>query len=259
MKYFVVDAFAENVFGGNPAGVCVLEKPLSTEMMQSIAAENNLSETAFIYKKEPGKYDLKWFTPKSEIDLCGHATLGTAFVVANYIDTEVEKIEFSTLSGILTVVRSGDFLEMDFPSWMPKEIKVTEEMEKAIGAKPLAAYLSRDLILLLENEITVKELSPDFAKIEKLEDGFAVVATAKGAEYDFVSRCFVPKAGVNEDPVTGSAHSSLIPLWAEKLGKEKMLAKQVSQRGGVLHCKNAGERVQISGSAVLYLKGEIFV
>ena len=259
MKYFVVDAFAENVFGGNPAGVCVLEKPLSTEIMQSIAAENNLSETAFVYKKELGKYDLKWFTPKAEIDLCGHATLGTAFVVANYIDTEVEEMAFSTLSGILTVARKGDLFEMDFPSWMPKEIKVTVEMEKAIGAKPLAAYLSRDLILLLEDEKAVKELNPDFEKIEKLEDGLAVVATAKGTEYDFISRCFVPKLGVNEDPVTGSAHSSLIPLWAEKLGKERMIARQISQRGGILHCQNDGERVRISGSAVLYLKGELFV
>ncbi len=259
MKYFVVDAFAENVFGGNPAGVCVLEKALSTEIMQSIAAENNLSETAFVYKEELGKYDLKWFTPKAEIDLCGHATLGTAFVVANFIDTEVTKMEFSTLSGVLTVTKRGELLVMDFPSWMPKEIKVTEEMEKAIGAKPLAAYLSRDLILLLEDEKTVKELSPDFEKLEKLEDGLALVATAKGAKYDFISRCFVPKLGVNEDPVTGSAHSSLIPLWAEKLGKEAMVAKQVSQRGGLLYCQNAGERVCISGSAVLYLKGELFV
>ena len=259
MKYFVVDAFAENVFGGNPAGVCVLEEPLSKEMMQSIAAENNLSETAFVFKRELGKYDLKWFTPKVEIDLCGHATLGAAFVVANFIDTEVTKMEFSTLSGILTVTKSGELLEMDFPSWMPKKIKVTEEMEKAIGAKPLEAYLSRDLVLLLEDEQSVVELNPDFDKVEKLEEGMLLVATAKGTEFDFVSRCFVPKAGINEDPVTGSAHSTLIPYWAEKLGKEEMIAKQVSERGGVLHCKNAGERVRIRGSAILYLKGEIFV
>ncbi|NCC15007.1 MAG: PhzF family phenazine biosynthesis isomerase [Clostridia bacterium] len=259
MKYFVVDAFAENVFGGNPAGICVLEEPLSSETMQSIASENNLSETAFVYKKELGKYDLKWFTPKAEIDLCGHATLGTAFVIANFIDTEVAEMAFSTLSGTLTVTRRGDLLEMDFPSRMPEEIEVTEEMEKAIGAKPLAAYLSRDLILLLEDEKSVKELDPDLEQVMALTDGLGVVVTAKGTEYDFVSRCFFPKLGVNEDPVTGSAHSSLIPFWAQKLGKEDMAAKQVSKRGGILQCKNAGERVRISGVAVLYLKGEIFV
>lgn len=259
MKYFVVDAFAEKVFGGNPAGVCVLEQPLSTEIMQSIAAENNLSETAFVYKKAVGEYDLKWFTPKAEIDLCGHATLGTAFVVANYIDTEVEEMAFSTLSGILTVTRKGDLLEMDFPSRMPEKIEVTEEMEKAIGAKALGAYLSRDLILLLEDEKTVREMQPDFDKIQALGDGLGVVVTAKGVKYDFVSRCFFPKIGVNEDPVTGSAHSSLIPFWGKQMGKEDMIGKQISQRGGIIHCKNAGERVQIRGSAVLYLKGEIFV
>lgn len=259
MKYFVVDAFAETVFGGNPAGVCVLEKPLSSEMMQSIAAENNLSETAFVYKKELGQYDLKWFTPKAEIDLCGHATLGTAFVIANFIDTEVAEMAFSTLSGTLTVTRRGDRLEMDFPSRMPEKIGVTEEMEKAIGAKPLAAYLSRDLILLLEDEKSVKELNPDWEQVMALTESVGVVVTAKGMEYDFVSRCFFPKLGVNEDPVTGSAHSSLIPLWAKKLGKEEMVAKQISQRGGILQCENAGERVRISGVAVLYLKGEIFV
>lgn len=259
MKYFVVDAFAENVFGGNPAGVCVVDQPLSSEMMQSIAAENNLSETAFVYKKELGKYDLKWFTPKAEIDLCGHATLGTAFIVANYIDPSVDKMDFSTLSGILTVTRKGGLLEMDFPSRMPEKIEVKAEVERAIGGKPLEAYLSRDLILILEDEKSVRELKPDFDKLLALGDGLGVVVTAKGEESDFVSRCFFPKLGVKEDPVTGSAHSSLIPLWAEKMGKKTMVAKQVSKRGGILHCENASERVRISGGAVLYLKGEIFV
>lgn len=259
MKYFVVDSFAETVFGGNPAGVCVLEEPISAEIMQRIAAENNLSETAFVYKKELGKYDLKWFTPKAEIDLCGHATLGTAFVIANFVDIQVKEMEFSTLSGILTVAKRGELFEMDFPSRMPKEIPVTEEMEKAIGRKPLAAYLSRDLILLLEDEKAVVQLEPDFLKVLALTEGLGVVVTAKGREYDFVSRCFFPKLGVNEDPVTGSAHSSLIPFWAKRLGKESMVARQVSQRSGVLHCKDGGERVLISGGAVLYLKGELFV
>ena len=259
MKYFVVDAFAKNIFGGNPAGVCVLDEPLATETMQNIATENNLSETAFVYKKEFGKYDLKWFTPKAEIDLCGHATMGTAFVVAHFIDTEVEKMEFSTLSGILTVIRKGEFFEMDFPSWKPEEMQVTEEMEAAIGVKPVAAYLSRDLILLLEDEKSVRELNPDFHKVLELQDGLGMVVTAKDTKYDFISRCFYPKLGVNEDPVTGSAHSSLIPLWAEKLEKQSMVAKQISKRGGILNCRDGGERVYISGGAVLYLEGEIFI
>ncbi|WMI81648.1 PhzF family phenazine biosynthesis protein [Anaerotignum sp. MB30-C6] len=259
MKYFVVDAFAENIFGGNPAGVCVLEKPLSTETMQKIAAENNLSETAFVYKKEVGKYDLKWFTPMVEIDLCGHATLGTAYVVAHFVDTEVEEMEFFTLSGTLNVVRDGDLFKMDFPSRKPQEVPVTEKIIDAIGVKPVAAYLSRDLILELEDGKSVKELNPDFHKVLELEDGLGLVVTAKDKEYDFVSRCFFPKLGVNEDPVTGSAHSSLIPFWAEKLRKQTLIAKQVSKRGGVLNCMDGGERVYISGGVVLYLKGEIFI
>ena len=169
MKYFVVDAFAEYVFGGNPAGVCVLEKAMDTELMQRIAAENNLSETAFVYRHEMGKYDLKWFTPKAEIDLCGHATLGTAYVVANFVDPEVETMTFSTLSGELTVVRKGAYFEMDFPSRMPKQIPVTQEMEEVIGMPITGAYLSRDLVLELENENAVKNCAPDFEKMLYME------------------------------------------------------------------------------------------
>ena len=259
MKYYVVDAFTNHVFGGNPAGVCVLEKPLSTKMMQGIAAENNLSETAFVYKKAIGHYDLKWFTPKAEIDLCGHATLGTAYVVARFIDPEVGKMAFDTASGTLVVVRKNDLFEMDFPSREPKEVSVTKEMIEAIGSKPVGAYLSRDLVLLLENEDCVRKLSPDFHKVLALKHGLGLVVTAKGENVDFVSRCFYPKLGVDEDPVTGSAHSSLIPFWAKKLGKETLVAKQVSKRGGVLHCTDCGERVFIRGEAVLYLKGELLI
>lgn len=260
MKYYVVDAFAEKVFGGNPAGVCVLERPISPELMQQIAIENNLSETAFVYKKEKGQYDLKWFTPGGEIDLCGHATLGTAYVVANFVDEDVEKMEFSTLSGILTVVKKGELFEMDFPSRMPERVDVKEEMKEALcGAEIKGAYLSRDLILELENEEAVRKVSPDFEKVLHLADGLGCVVTAKGEKCDFVSRCFFPKLKVNEDPVTGSAHSSLIPFWAQRLGKEEMRAEQLSKRGGVLYCTNGAERVMISGSAVLYLKGKIFV
>ena len=247
MKYFVVDAFAEHVFGGNPAGVCVLEKPMDAELMQRIAAENNLSETAFVYRREMGKYDLKWFTPKAEIDLCGHATLGTAYVVANFVDRE------------LTVVRKGAYFEMDFPSRMPKQIPVTQEMEEVIGMPIAGAYLSRDLVLELENEAAVKNCVPDFEKMLHMEQGLGCVVTAKGSECDFVSRCFFPKLGVNEDPVTGSAHSSLIPFWAERLEKKELMAEQWSERGGKLLCVDDGERVKIAGKAVLYLQGELLL
>ncbi|WP_352400533.1 PhzF family phenazine biosynthesis protein [Anaerotignum sp.] len=257
MKYYVVDAFTQCVFGGNPAGVCVLEEPLSREIMQYIAAENNLSETAFVYKNKVGKYDLRWFTPKAEIDLCGHATLGTAFVVSHFVDPCVQGMEFSTLSGILTVKRKGNLFEMDFPRRIPEKINITQEMIEAAGVKAKEAYLSRDLILVFEDEDSVVNLNPDFQKVLELEVGLGLVATARGSKYDFVSRCFYPKLGVNEDPVTGSAHSSLIPLWAEKLERSTLRAKQVSNRGGELFCENADERVKIAGEAILYLQGEI--
>ena len=260
MRYYVVDAFAKQVFGGNPAGVCVLEQPLEAESMQQIASENNLSETAFVYKREAGKYDLRWFTPKAEIDLCGHATLGTAYVIAHFVDPDVEKMEFDTCSGILTVVKKGELLEMDFPSRMPEEIPVTEEMVQALGGQKIkAAYLSRDLILELEDMEAVQQVTPDFARVLALKDGLGCVVTAQGKDCDFVSRCFFPKLGVNEDPVTGSAHSSLIPFWAKRLQKTEMTAEQLSARGGVLVVADCGERVRIAGSAVLYLQGTLEV
>ncbi len=256
MKYFVVDAFAENVFGGNPAGVCVFEKPLDETLMQNIAKENNLSETAFVYK-EKNQYYLRWFTPGGEIDLCGHATLGTAYVIANFVDQSVKVMKFSTKSGILTVEKKGDLFEMDFPSRMPEKIDAIEKVTDVIGIKPLETHLSRDLVILLEREEQVKNLKPDFVKMKKLNIGLGVVVTAKGQKEDFVSRYFAPELNVNEDPVTGSSHSSLVPFWAERLGKQHLVARQLSERGGVLVCENAGERVKISGKAVLYMVGEI--
>ena len=258
MKYFVVDAFAEKVFGGNPAGVCVLDGALEENMMQNIAKENNLSETAFVYR-EGEHYCLRWFTPGGEIDLCGHATMGTAYVIANFVDKNVNVMEFHTKSGILTVEKKGDRFEMDFPSRMPKKIDAVEKVADVIGVKPVETYLSRDLVVLLENEKQVKELKPDFVKMKALKIGLGVIVTAKGEKQDFVSRYFAPELNVNEDPVTGSSHSSLIPFWAERLGKQNMIAAQLSERGGILYCENAGERVKISGSAVLYMVGELKV
>lgn len=259
MKYYVVDAFAEKVFQGNPAGVCVLNEKLDADIMQKIAAENNLSETAFVYKNSEGNYDLKWFTPKAEINLCGHATLGTAFVITNFVDKGIKDMSFNTLSGILKVHYENDIFTLDFPSIMPKKIEIPQGVAEAIWAIPQEAYLARDLVIVLKDEATVAELKPDFEKVHLLHDGLGVIVTAKGNNVDFVSRCFYPKLGVNEDPVTGSAHSNLIPLWAERLNKDKMTAMQLSDRTGTVYCELAGDRVNISGKGVLYMEGEITI
>lgn len=251
MKYFVVDAFAENLFEGNPAGICIMEKWLSDDTMQKIAIENNLSETAFAVKERDG-YRLRWFTPGGEIDLCGHATLATAYVIANYYDNHVKSIKFQTMSGELMVIKKDNLYEMDFPSRLPEEFTLTEQMVEALGVKPIETYLGRDLMFVLEKEEDVQNASPDFPKLLKLPDGLGVLITAKSEKYDFVSRCFFPKLNVNEDPVTGSAHCHLIPYWAKRLGRDQMVARQLSKRGGTLYCKLVGDRVTISGSAVLY-------
>jgi len=272
MKYYIVDAFADQLFKGNQAGVCLLEEWPDDGTMQKIAKENNLAETAFIVKRAAcydqsggnydlsgACYDLRWFSPEVEIDLCGHATLASAFVVTNFVDKNADVMRFETMSGTLTVTKKEDLFEMDFPSRMPRRIDKAPEMEEAVGQTVLEAHLSRDLILILESEQQVQSLSPDLGLIKNLPDCFAVAVTARGDEADFVSRFFAPGIGVPEDPVTGSAHSSLIPLWAGRLGKEKMVAKQLSERGGTLFCEDCGDRVKIAGRAVLYLQGEIFV
>lgn len=257
MRYYVVDAFADEVFKGNPAGICVLDNPIDDNTMQKIAGENNLSETAFVMKNG-SSYNLRWFTPKSEIDLCGHATLGTSYVISNFIDDGIENMTFNTASGILKVKRDGDLYEMDFPLREPQKIELSHEMiSEVIGVNPVEIYLSRDLFVVLETQKQVEELIPSFSKMINLEKGLGFIVTARGTDVDFVSRCFGPKLGVNEDPVTGSAHSSLIPFWSKKLNKDAMIARQLSERGGTLYCKIAGDRVKISGKAVLYMMGNI--
>lgn len=258
MRYFVVDAFSENLFGGNPAGVCVLEAPISAELMQQIAAENNLSETAFLLREED-HYQLRWFTPKSEIDLCGHATLGAAFIVHYFVDRSAEQMRFMTKSGMLYVRLQDDTYVLDFPARKPTRVPITQDMAAALQVEPQEAYLSRDLMLVLSDEEQVASLHPDFEKIAALEPGLGIIVTAKGKQYDFVSRCFFPKLGVPEDPVTGSAHCNLIPYWAERLNKQEMTAAQLSARGGILYCVDKGDRVEIGGKAVLYLQGELKV
>lgn len=257
MKYYVVDAFTDKVFSGNPAGVCLLDKKISDETMQKIAFENNLSETASLLL-ENGRFNLRWFSPMAEIDLCGHATLATAFVLFSFVDPKMQKVEFETMSGVLSVTRYNSLLSMDFQSRIPSPTNKPDMLEDALGCKVIGTYLSRDLLALVEDQKAVENLKPDMDLLKKAAD-FAVIVTAKGEEYDFVSRFFAPNEGINEDPVTGSAHYTLIPFWSKKLGKKIMTAKQLSKRGGILYCEDLGERVKIGGNAVLYSEGEIMI
>lgn len=256
MDYYVVDAFAEKVFSGNPAGICIMECWPAATTMQAIAAENNLSETAFAVKNGHN-YALRWFTPVSEVDLCGHATLATAFVLANYYDQSARVFIFETQSGLLTVEKHGDLYEMNFPAFTLQSAAIAvETTSRALGVAARAAFLGPDLLLLLENEQAVSQARPQYDVIQTLP-GAGLIVTAPGVSCDFVSRFFAPKMGVPEDPVTGRAHCSLIPFWAQKLGKSEMTARQLSKRGGTLYCRNLAQRVQIGGKAVLYLKGRI--
>ena len=257
MKYFVIDVFTDKLFGGNPAGVCLLDRWPDDVLMQKIAMENNLAETAFLVRESIGTYGLRWFTPKVEIDLCGHATLASAFVLMNEVCALSDTVEFHTLSGPLTVTRSGDIFTMDFPNRSPVPCDVPPLLEQALGVPVLETHKSRDLLVLLDNEDTVRNLRPDFSLLRKIDNVFAVIVTAEGTDCDFVSRFFAPNAGIPEDPVTGSSHCTLIPFWSSRLGKKRMTARQLSARGGSLICEDSGERVKIGGQAVCYLRGEI--
>lgn len=255
MKQFVVDAFADKLFEGNPAAICVMEKWPKDELMQAITIENNLSETAFTVK-EGKNYRLRWFTPGGEIDLCGHATLAATFVLMNYVDTSMTEVHFTTLSGELIVNRKDDLYEMDFPGYQLKPIEVTDQMEQIIGLRPLEAWIDRDLVCILENEEQVKAANPDLEKT-KLLPGLLLHITAKGTEYDCVSRSFAPKLNVPEDPVCGSGHCHIAPFWSGKIGKTEIVARQASRRGGTLYCRVKGERVQLAGKAALYSVAEL--
>lgn len=257
MKQYTVDAFTEELFKGNPAAVCVMDKWISGELMQKIAKENNLSETAFAVK-EGECYHLRWFTPKSEIDFCGHATLGTSFVIANFIEPNSKTIRFTTLSGEMNVSIENEFFTMNFPRYSLNPVEVTDNMTKALGVRPSAAFLDRDLLMVLDSEKDVLDLKLDFATLGEL-DGLCVAVTAEGSEYDCVSRVFAPKINIPEDPVTGSAHCMIAPYWAERLGKSSITAFQASQRTGVLYAEVFNERVNISGRAVLFGVSDIFV
>jgi len=263
MQYHVIDVFTDKLFGGNPAGVCILNEWLHDDTLQSIATENNLSETAFLVKQSD-YYDLRWFTPAIEVELCGHATMASAFVLFEETEQASSELKFKTLSGIVTVTKENDLLYLNFPSRPVVACPSYQTFKNSFGKTPAAAYKAVDFLVLLNSEEELQNLNPDFSELKKLKeeagmdnDCFGIIATAKGNDCDFVSRFFAPNAGIDEDPVTGRAHCSLIPFWSEKLGKTKLTARQLSKRGGVLYCENHGERVKIGGKAVRYLKGEI--
>ena len=258
LEIYQVDAFTKEVFKGNPAAVCPLEEWLDAELMQKIALENNLSETAFFVKKDD-VYEIRWFTPTFEIDLCGHATLASAFVIFECLKLESEIVKFhSHKSGEFTVEKNDDLLILDFPARTVEKCDAPEDLIEAIGKEPKEILKARDYFLIYENEREIADIAPDFSRLLEV-GGHGFIVTAKGETSDFVSRFFAPEVGVFEDPVTGSAHCNLIPFWAEKLGKNELFAKQISMRGGELFCRLEGDRVKIGGNAVLYLKGEIYV
>ena len=253
---YQIDAFTENLFGGNPAAVCPLEQWLPDSMMQKIAAENNLSETAF-FVPQGGRYQLRWFTPTTEVDLCGHATLASAYVIAKLLKPDTRHIIFTSKSGLLVVEINGELIRLDFPADPPWLIAPPPGLEQALGLKPQAVLAARSrYLLVLASETEVRDLKPDMAALARL-DYKGVIVTAAGTECDFVSRFFAPRLGVPEDPVTGSAHCVLVPYWAGRSGKNKLHARQLSARGGELSCEACGERVSMAGRAVKYLEGVI--
>ena len=255
LSLYQIDAFANKVFEGNPAAVIPLEDWLPAKTMQLIASENNLSETAF-FSPSDNNYEIRWFTPNGEIELCGHATLASAYVLFNILNYKREQIEFNSLSGKLTVKKVNDLFRLDFPSQNPLKCKMPRLLSEGLGRESNNCYKNEDYLVVFETENEIVNINPDFNKL-KILDSRGVIITAPGLNYDFVSRAFFPKYGVLEDPVTGSAHTKLIPYWAEKLGRSKLIAKQVSKRGGELFCENHKNRVYISGHAKLYMKGEI--
>jgi PhzF family phenazine biosynthesis protein len=258
-----VDAFTARPFGGNPAAVCPLEEWLPDDVMQAIAAENNVSETAFFVRRPDGEFGLRWFTPRTEVDLCGHATLASAWVLTREIDPSRARVVFHTKSGPLTVTRAGDDLVMDLPARPPRHVGTPAALVQALGARPVSTLRARDLVAVFARAEELRALAPDMAAIEALDDLFAVCVTAPGtgadADVDFVSRFFAPAKGVPEDPVTGSSHATLVPYWAERLGKKTLRARQVSARVGELGCALEGERVVLTGRAVVVVRGTMSI
>ncbi len=255
IKLYQVDAFTGKVFGGNPAGVCPLAEELPDEMMQKIAAENNLSETAFIFTRD-GSLHIRWFTPETEVNLCGHATLASAFVMFHHEGFTGQILEFQSKSGRLRVKNKGDILELDFPVTSYEKTESVEGLAEALRKAPSEIYLADDVLAVFDSEDDIVNMEPDFRALKNLPYR-GVCVTAKGNSCDFVSRFFAPNVGIDEDPVTGSAHCLLTPYWTERLNKKLMTARQVSKRGGMLFCTLDYDRVLIAGKCVLYMKGII--
>ena len=264
MRQYVVDAFTNEVCSGNQAAVCVMDSWPSERLMMSIARENNFSETAFVVHEEGApaeRWHLRWFTPGAEIDLCGHATLATAYVLLRFVAPDAERVEFDTLGGRLVVAREGDRLAMDFPAYALVPVEVTDAMEKAIGVRPIAAFMGRDLLCVLGSAAAVREAQVDQEKVAQL-DGLLLHITARGEKdgpYDCVSRSFAPKLAVAEDPVCGSGHCHIVPFWAHELGRSDLVAYQASARGGELWCRMRGDRVTLAGQAALFSVADLYV
>jgi len=255
IPFYQVDAFARRLFTGNPAAVCPLEEWLDDATLQNIAMENNLAETAY-FVRENGGYRLRWFTPEVEMDLCGHATVAAAYVLMNLLEPDLREVIFESRSGPLGVTREGEVYALDFPARPPERVQPQADLIEALGTEPDEVWQSRDLMAVFANEERVRALTPDMTKLAAL-DAHAVIVTARGRDADFVSRFFAPAVGVPEDPVTGSAHCTLIPYWAGVLGKTTLVAHQVSRRGGELFCELRGDRVRIAGEARLFASGRI--
>ena len=257
LTLYQIDAFTNKLFGGNPAAVVPLKKWIDDRLMQNLAIENNLAETVFFVPSEKKRvdYDIRWFTPTVEINLCGHATLASAYVIFEILKDKKKKVVFHSKSGLLTVTKKKEMLEMDFPSWVPERTtEYPDALLASLGNPEIAGvYKNREYIVELLNEEAVKKCKPDFSLMRKVDK--MVIITAPGKKIDFVSRFFAPTSGIDEDPVTGSAHSQLIPFWSSKLGKNKMTAGQLSQRGGDIYCEQKGERVIMGGQCVFYMKG----
>lgn len=257
IKQYQVDAFATRVFEGNPAAICPLDEWLQDGVMQAIAEENNLSETAF-FVASGGSFQLRWFTPTTEVDLCGHATLAAAHVIFKKLNPSASSVIFETRSGKLFVERQGDLLRMNFPARRPVQCEIPDLLAAALGSRPAEVLCADDYLAVFNSEEVIRVAQPDQALLAQL-DLRGVVITAPGSDVDFVSRCFGPKLGITEDPVTGSAHCELAPYWANKLGKTRLTAKQLSKRGGKLVCEFEGDRVALSGTAVIFMEAEIFL
>ncbi len=256
MDYYIVDTFTNSLFTGNPTGICVLTSPLTAEVMQKIAEENRYSETAFVLKMND-RYFLEFFTPEEEVPFCLHATLGAAYIIDHFLEHDIQTLYIDTKSGSLEVQCNRESYQIKSSAFAYSPLDEEENIYEVLGTNPKESYLSRDLVFLLDSPQDVIQLKPNFEKMKQLSDGLGVVVTAKGEDCDFVSRCFFPKLGVNEDMATGSSHCILAPLWASKSGKNKLTAKQLSPRLGRLDCEVQGDHIIIEGNAVLYLKGEI--